>query len=134
MLKKRYETAKEGSKDLEEWRELNTRWYQFGTFVPLYRAHGQFPYREVWHIAPEKHAAYKSILYYNKLRYRLMPYIYSLAGQVYFDDYTIMRALVMDFAGDKNVENIDDQYMFGSSLMVCPVYEFKARQREVLFT
>ena len=130
-VEKRYETAKEGSEDQNEWRELNTRWYQFGTFVPLYRAHGQFPYREVWHIAPQSHKAYKSIVYYNKLRYRLMPYIYSLAGQVYFNDYTIMRALVMDFGSDTQVENIDDQYMFGPSLMVCPVYEYKARERGV---
>ncbi|MCU4174279.1 DUF5110 domain-containing protein [Marinilabiliaceae bacterium N1Y90] len=130
-VEKRYETAKEGSKDLDEWRELNTRWYQFGTFVPLYRAHGQYPYREVFHIAPENHKAYKTIVAYNKLRYRLMPYIYSVAGHVYFNDYTMMRALVMDFAHDKKVENIDDQYMFGPSLMVCPVYEYGARKREV---
>ncbi len=130
-VEKRYETAKEGSKDLDEWRELNTRWYQFGSFVPLFRAHGQYPYREVFNIAPTSHKAYKSILYYNKLRYRLMPYIYSLAGKVYFDDYTIMRGLVMDFANDKAVENIDDQYMFGPSIMVCPVYKYQARAREV---
>ncbi|MBN2597854.1 MAG: DUF5110 domain-containing protein [Marinifilaceae bacterium] len=130
-VEKRYETAKEGSEDLKEWRELNTRWYQFGAFVPLFRAHGQYPYREVYNIAPESHKAYQSILYYSKLRYRLMPYIYSLAGHVYFDDYTIMRALVMDFAKDSKVNNIDDQYMFGPSLMVCPVYEYGARNRSV---
>jgi len=118
---------------MKEWRELNTRWYQFGTFVPLYRSHGQFPYREVFHIAPEKHPAYQSIIKYNKLRYRLMPYIYSLAGQVYFDDYTIMRALVMDFPNDPEVTGISDQYMFGSSLMISPVYKYKAREREVYF-
>lgn len=130
-VEKRYETAKEGSEDLKEWRELNARWYQFGAFVPLFRAHGQYPYREVYNIAPESHEAYKSILYYNKLRYRLMPYIYSLAGHVYFDDYTIMRALVMDFANDTKVLNIDDQYMFGPSIMVCPVYNYNERERSV---
>ncbi|GAF03821.1 alpha-xylosidase [Saccharicrinis fermentans DSM 9555 = JCM 21142] len=130
-VEKRYEIAKEGSEDLKEWRELNTRWYQFGAFVPLFRAHGQYPYREVFNVAPESHSAYQSILYYNKLRYRLMPYIYSLAGQVYFDDYTIMRALVMDFPEDKKVVNLDDQYMFGPSLMICPVYTYGARERAV---
>ncbi len=130
-VEKRYERAKEGSEDLKEWRELNTRWYQFGTFVPLYRAHGQYPYREVFNLDPKEQSTYKSIVYYNKLRYRLMPYIYSLAGHVYFDDYTIMRALVMDFAEDKTVENIDDQYMFGPAIMVCPVYEYEARERDV---
>ncbi len=132
-VENRYERAKEGSEDLEEWRELNTRWYQFGAFVPLFRSHGQYPYREVFHLAPDHHPAYKSIVAYNQLRYRLMPYIYSLAGKVYFDDYTLMRALVMDFPEDKEVTNISDQYMFGPSLMICPVYTYKARERNVYF-
>jgi alpha-D-xyloside xylohydrolase len=132
-VENRYESAKEGSEDLEEWRELNTRWYQFGSFVPLFRAHGQYPYREVFHIAPENHSAYKSIVRYNQLRYRLMPYIYSLAGSVYFNDYTLMRPLVMDFPGDREVTNISDQYLFGNALMVCPVYTYKTRERVVYF-
>ena len=132
-VEKRYEKAKEDSEDREEWRELNTRWNQFGAFVPLYRSHGQPPYRELWNIAPETHPAYKAMLYYMQLRYRLMPYIYSLTGKCYFNDYTIMRALMMDFENDKNVLNISDQYMFGSNLMVCPVYQYKARDREVYF-
>lgn len=132
-VERRYENAKEGSEDMEEWRELNVRWHQFGAFVPLFRSHGQYPYREIWNIAPNGHPAYSSMVYYNELRYRLMPYIYSLTGMVYLKDYTIMRPLVMDFAYDTNVLNIDDQYMFGSALMVCPVYEYKARQREVYF-
>ncbi|KAA6349661.1 Alpha-xylosidase BoGH31A [termite gut metagenome] len=119
--------------DNKEWRELNTRWYQFGAFVPLYRSHGQFPYREIWNIAPENHPAYQSILYYTKLRYNMMPYIYSLTGMTYFNDYTIMRALVMDFGKDAKVDNIGDQYMFGPSIMVCPVYSYQARSREVYF-
>ncbi|MCC9137584.1 TIM-barrel domain-containing protein [Pontibacter silvestris] len=116
---------------LEEWRELETRWYQYGTFTPLYRSHGQYPYREVFNIAPEDHKAYQSIVYYNKLRYRLMPYIYTLTGQVYHNDYTIMRALVMDFGQDKNVQNIGDQFMFGPSLLVSPVYERNATKRKM---
>lgn len=120
---------KPDAESLEEWRELNARWYQFGAFVPLFRAHGQFPYREIFNIAPEDHAAYKSILYYDKLRYRLLPYIYSLAGAAYHEDYTIMRGLVMDFAKDTAVLNIGDQYMFGPSLLINPVYEFRQRSR-----
>jgi len=73
------------------------------------------------------------MIYYDKLRYRLMPYIYSLAGMTYFNDYTIMRPLIMDFNGDSNVNNTGDQYMFGPSLMVAPVYKYKARSREVYF-
>lgn len=119
--------------DLKEWRELNARWYQFGTFTPLYRAHGQFPLREIYNIAPEDHPAYQTILYYNQLRYRLMPYIYSLAGKTYFDDYTIMRPLVMDYASDLAVRDNSTQYMFGPSMMIAPVYTYKATSREVYF-
>jgi alpha-D-xyloside xylohydrolase len=117
--------------DLEEWRELMTRWYQFGAFTPIFRVHGQFPYREIYNTAPENHPAYKSMLYYNKLRYRLMPYIYSLAGKAYHNNYTIMRGLVMDFSTDKKVNNIGDQYMFGSSLLINPVYDYKLTNRKV---
>ena len=125
-------TGKENT-DLKEWRELLARWYQFGSFCPLYRAHGQYPYREIWNVAPENHPAYQSIRYYTQLRYRLMPYIYSLAGMTWTDDYTIMRPLVMDFTDDKQVYNISDQYMFGPSLMVSPVCQYGARSREIYF-
>ena len=126
------QTGKENA-DHKEWRELNTRWFQFGAFCPLYRAHGQYPFREPWEIAPEGHPAYESIVYYSQLRYRLMPYIYSLAGMTYFDDYTIMRPLVMDFMADTNVLNIGDTYMFGPAFMAAPVYEYGARTRDVYF-
>ena len=119
--------------DLKEWRELNTRWYQFGAFCPLFRAHGQFPLREVWNIAPDSHPAYKSIVAYTQLRYRLMPYIYSLAGMTYFSDYTIMRPLAMDFTSDQKVYNIGDQYMFGPAFMAAPIYEYGARSKDVYF-
>ena len=132
-VEKRYETAKEGTEDMNEWRELNTRWFQFGAFSPLFRSHGQYPYREIYNISPAGHPAYKSMVYYTNLRYRLMPYIYTLAGKTYFEDYTIMRALVMDFVSDAKTHNIGDQYMFGPSLMVCPVYEYKSRSRQVYF-
>jgi alpha-D-xyloside xylohydrolase len=122
---------KPNAENLEEWRELNARWYQFGAFVPLFRAHGQFPYREIFNIAPDDHPAYKSFLYYNKLRYRLLPYIYSLAGAAYHENYTIMRGLAMDFAKDTAVLNIGDQYMFGSSLLINPVYGYKQTKRSL---
>lgn len=125
-------TQKENA-DYKEWRELNTRWYQFGAFCPLFRAHGQYPFREIWEIAPEGHPAYNSVVYYTKLRYRLMPYIYTLAGMTWLNDYTIMRPLVMDFAADENVNNIGDQFMFGPSIMVSPVYQYEARSREIYF-
>ncbi|HUV01363.1 MAG TPA: TIM-barrel domain-containing protein [Bacteroidales bacterium] len=132
-VENRYVRAEEGSDDRDEWRELNTRWYQFGSFCPLFRSHGQYPFREVYNISPEDHPAYKSMLYYDKLRYHLMPYIYSLAGLTYFNDYTIMRAMVMDFSKDKEVVSIGDQYMFGPSILVAPVYKYQVRAREVYF-
>ena len=116
---------------LKEWRELNARWFQFGAFTPLYRAHGQWPVREIYNIAPEDHPAYKSILYYTKLRYDLMPYIYTLAGMAHFDDYTIMRPMAMDFTDDKKTYDIGDQYMFGPAILVAPVYVYGAGKRKV---
>jgi alpha-D-xyloside xylohydrolase len=128
-VEQRYIDAK--GEDLEEWRELMTRWFQFGTFCPLLRIHGQYPYREIYNVAPEHHPAYKAMTAYNELRYRLMPYIYSLAGMVTHDDYTIMRAMVMDFSDDPEVLDIGHQFMFGPALLVSPVTEYKARSADV---
>jgi alpha-D-xyloside xylohydrolase len=116
---------------IEEWRELYLRWFQFGTFSPLFRSHGEFPYREIYEIAPEGMPTYEAQAFYDRLRYRLMPYIYTLAGNTHHRDGTIMRGLVMDFAEDRRVWDIDDQYMFGPAFLVAPVTEFKARTREV---
>ena len=121
------------NEDLKEWRELQCRWNQFGAFIPLFRSHGQWPLREIWNIAPDNHPAYKSFVYYDRLRYQLMPYLYSLAGWAHFRDYTLMRALVMDFNGDENVKDIGNQWMLGPALMACPVGYYKARNRSVYF-
>jgi len=125
----RYEKPNE--QDLEEWRELMTRWYQFGAFVPLFRSHGQFPYREMFNTAPENHPAYQSILYYDKLRYRLLPYIYSLAGAAYHSNGSMMRGLVMDFPNDTAITSLSDEFLFGSSLLINPIYIYKQRTKEV---
>ena len=125
-------TGKE-TPDMKEWRELQTRWHQMGTFVPLFRTHGQWPARELWNIAPEGSPAYESILWYMQLRYRLMPYLYSLAGAVHFDDYTLLRGLPMDFPADTQVADLSDQWMLGPAFMPCPVYEYGARSRSVWF-
>lgn len=117
--------------DLKEWRELNTRWHQMGMFNPLYRAHGQYPLREPWNIAPEGHKAYSAITECIKMRYSLLPYIYSLNARVHFDDYTIMRPLALNWPSDATAREISDQFMFGDAIMVCPVYEYGARSKEV---
>ena len=127
----RYDRTRQEDEDLREWRELQTRWAQFAAFVPLYRAHGQWPRREPWHIAPDDHPAYRSFAYYDRLRYRLMPYLYSMAGWVWMNDYTMMRALVMDYGDDPQVLDIKDQWMLGPSLMACPVSTYGARSRTV---
>lgn len=114
-----------------DWQELNVRWFQFGAFVPLFRSHGQFPYREIFSLADEGTEVYNTLENYIKLRYRLMPYIYTLAGDSYHKDGTIMRPLVMDFPNDKAGWNINTQYMFGPAFLVSPVYEDKARSRDV---
>jgi alpha-D-xyloside xylohydrolase len=128
-VEKRYE--KPNAQDLDEWREQMTRWFQFGAFVPLFRSHGQAPTREIFTVAPETHPAYQSMLYYDKLRYRLLPYIYSLAGNAYHNNGTIMHGLVMDFPNDTLAANLNDEYLFGPSLLVSPVYNYKQRERQV---
>ena len=140
---RRFDRNGQENDDLREWRELQTRWAQFAAFVPLFRAHGQWPLREPWHMAgvkgddscgyPMASPAYRSFAYYDRLRYHLMPYLYSMAAWVYLRHYTMMRALVMDYGHDQNVFDIKDQWMFGPALMVCPVGHYKARSRSVYF-
>ena len=117
--------------DTEEWRELNVRWFQFGTFVPLLRVHGEAPKREMWELGGESSPAYQTQLKFDRLRYRLLPYIYSLAGGVTHDGGTIMRPLVMDFRGDAKTHDVSDEYMFGPAFLVSPVTTYKARSRSV---
>ena len=109
--------------------ELFTRWFQFGTFCPIMRIHGKGEralFSSNW--SDNTKAV---LLKYDKLRYRMLPYIYSLAGRVTQDNYTIMRSLAFDFRGDKNVVNIPDQYMFGPALMVSPVTDQGKTSRSV---
>ncbi len=103
------------------YRELYTRWYQLGTFLPVFRSHGTDCRREIWNFGKKGEMFYDAIEKFTHLRYRLMPYIYSLAGMVTQKHNTILRVLAFDFINDKKVYNIDDQFMFGPSLMVCPI-------------
>jgi len=102
-------------------RELFTRWFQFGTFSPIFRIHGK---GERAMFSDNWDASTKSILLnYDNLRYRLLPYIYSLSWKVTNEDYTIMRSLAFDFRDDAGIQNIPDQYMFGPAFLVNPVTE-----------
>ncbi|SDD36339.1 alpha-D-xyloside xylohydrolase [Mucilaginibacter pineti] len=104
-----------------ENRELFTRWFQFGAFSPIFRIHGKGERALFSNNWDDKTKAI--LLKYDQLRYRLLPYIYSLAGRVTLNNYTIMRSLAFDFRNDEKVYNIPDQYMFGPALMVNPVTE-----------
>ncbi|HVO73801.1 MAG TPA: TIM-barrel domain-containing protein [Ignavibacteriaceae bacterium] len=108
-----------GGKD-PAYQELYARMFQLGAFSPIFRSHGSETPREVWEMGEFT----KPITKIDNLRYRLMPYIYSLAWMVTSRDYTIMRGLPMDFPNDENTYPIDDQFMFGPSIMVCPVTDF----------
>ncbi len=127
----RFSTKDPKPADVEEWRELNARWFEFATFVPLLRVHGQYPYREMWQFGGETSPAFQTELKFDRLRYRLLPYIYSVAGTVTHDNGTFMRALVMDFAADPKTHAIEDQYMFGPAFLVNPVTTYQARTRPV---
>ena len=117
--------------DLDEWRELNTRWFQFGAFSPIFRSHGENIKREIFEMAPEGSPTYRSMVWYVRLRYRLMPYIYTLGADTYFSDGTIMRGLVMEFPADKTTWDVGDEYLFGPAFLAAPVTAYKARSRRV---
>lgn len=103
------------------YKELYVRWFQFGAFCPVFRAHGtDFP-REIWQFGEPGDWAYDALVKYDRLRYRLLPYIYSVAWQVSKNHYTMMRGLPMDFPGESRVYGIDNEYMFGPSFLVAPV-------------
>lgn len=106
--------------DNKGYSELYTRWYQYSAFLPVFRAHGTDCRREPWNFKGE---FYDAMVKVNRLRYELMPYIYSEAGKVWLKDRSLIRWLAFDFTSDKKTWNITDQYMFGESLMVCPVLE-----------
>jgi len=112
------------------YRELYTRWFQFGTFSPIFRAHGTRTtnQNEIWSYGSE---AQKILTAYDQLRYRLMPYIYSVAWKVTNEGYTFMRPLVMDFRSDTHAQNVTDQFLFGPAILVNPVVEPGATSRRV---
>jgi alpha-D-xyloside xylohydrolase len=115
----------------DEWREMNARWFEFATFVPMLRVHGEAPFREMWLFGGTDSDAFKTELKFDKLRYRLFPYVYSLAGAVTQHDSTFLRPLVMDFPDDVRARNLNDQFLFGPALLVSPVTDYKARSRAV---
>ncbi len=110
-----------------EYQELYARWFEFGAFCPIFRTHGHRPNNELWTFDKVE----PTLVTYDRLRSRLMPYIYSLAWKVTHDDYTIQRPLVMDWRTDQKVRDLDDEFMFGPAFLVSPVSKQGARKREV---
>lgn len=103
------------------YRELFVRWFQYGAFLPMFRTHGTDTPREIWRFGEVGEPFYDALVKSLRLRYRLLPYIYSLAGWTTQQDYTMMRALPFDFRSDPAANNIRDQYMFGPALLVNPI-------------
>jgi alpha-D-xyloside xylohydrolase len=116
--------------DSPAYRELFIRWFEYGTFCPIFRTHGTRTtnQNELWSYGPE---AQKILVAYDKLRYRLMPYIYSVAWKVTNESYTPMRPLVMDYREDVRAQNIGDEFLFGPSILVAPVTEQEAVTRHL---
>jgi alpha-D-xyloside xylohydrolase len=108
-----------GGKD-PAYQELYARMFQLGAFSPIFRSHGSETPREIWEFGDYT----DSLVKFDNLRYRLLPYIYSLGWRVTHDGYSIMRGLPMDFAQDRKTYSIDDQFMFGPAIMVSPVTEY----------
>lgn len=103
------------------YRELYVRWFQYGAFCPVFRSHGTQTPREPWHFGKPGEAMYDTLLAFDRLRYRLLPYHYTLAGQAYHNNGTPMRALVMDFPADPGSKTASDVFMCGPALLVAPV-------------
>ncbi len=113
------------------YREYYTRMFQWATFLPMLRSHGSDTPREIWRFGEPGTTYYDAILDMIHLRYKLLPYTYSLAAKVTHDNYTMARLLAFDFADDNEVLDIKDEFMFGPAMLVCPVTEAGATSRKV---
>ncbi len=112
----------------DDYPELYTRWFEYGSFLPTFRTHGTRKFNEIWTYGK---AAEPILVKYLKLRYQLLPYTYSLGYSTYETGAPFMRALFMDFPHDPRVTDIRDEYMFGPAFLVAPVTEQGATSRDV---
>ena len=100
------------------YRELYVRWFQYGAFLPMFRSHGTDTPREIWRFGEQGEQMYTALTKFLELRYRLLPYIYSLAGWTTHESYTMLRALPFDFRNDPQTHDLGDQFMFGPAFLV----------------
>lgn len=115
-----------------QYQELYVRWLQYGLFCPVFRSHGTDAPREIYQFGKKGEPIYDAIEKMINLRYRLLPYIYSTAWQVSSKDYSYMRPLFSDFASDRKVWNMPDEFMFGSSILAAPIVEAKYTQEKII--
>ena len=118
----RYNTKGKGSAPRNpQFQELYVRWMQYGLFCPVFRSHGADAPREIWQFGKKGEPVYDAIEQMIRLRYRLIPYLYSTAWQVTSNNDSYMRPLFSDFASDRKVWNIADEFMFGRSILAAPI-------------
>jgi alpha-D-xyloside xylohydrolase len=120
--------ARDNVGNYDDYPELYVRWFQYGAFQPNFRTHGSRKHNEVWSYGKQAEPILEK---YLRLRYQLMPYIYSLAWQTHQTGAPFMRGLFLDFPSDPNVAGVGDEYMFGPALLVAPVTDQGATERSV---
>ena len=117
-----------------QFQELYVRWMQYGLFCPVFRSHGADAPREIWQFGQKGEPVYDAIEKTIRLRYRLIPYLYSIAWQVTSNNDSYMRPLFADFAADKKVWNMTDEFMFGHSILACPIVDPQYTEEKVIRT
>ena len=115
-----------------QFQELYVRWMQYGLFCPVFRSHGADAPREIWQFGKKGEPVYDAIEKMIRLRYRLIPYLYSIANQVTTNNESYMRPLFSDFAADKKVWNMTDEFMFGRSILAAPIAEAQYTQEKII--
>ena len=117
-----------------QFQELYIRWMQYGLFCPVFRSHGADAPREIWQFGEKGQPVYDIIEKMIRLRYRLIPYLYSTAWQVTSNNDSYMRPLFADFAQDKKVWNINDEFMFGRSILAAPIVDPQYTEEKIIRT
>ena len=115
-----------------QYQELYVRWMQYGLFCPVFRSHGADAPREIWHFGKQGEPVYDAIEATIRLRYRLLPYLYSTAWQVTTGNESYLRPLFSDFAQDRNVWDMTDEFMFGRSILAAPVLDPQYTEEKVV--
>ena len=117
-----------------QFQELYVRWMQYGLFCPVFRSHGADAPREIWQFGKKGEPVYDAIEKQIRLRYRLIPYLYSTAWQVTSNNDSYMRPLFSDFAADKKVWNITDEFLFGRSILAAPIVKAQYTEEKIIRT